>query len=350
MAGEDEKLIAVLPQAVVFVRSQLQNRGAALVQAFADVGGWLQLDEEAPREFCDAFIYLTEQGLITGRAFAPSIEVVHEVLLPDRERVHRGRSLRLGRSGFWTREGHKSDRLGRSTVTPFRVVGAAGAEVELEPRLRTEPPSWPFTQVRTQRLRGAALATSRGDAGVLRVLIADESPDRLAVLSAAVRGLGHETVAAEIEIGEVGPATVRERPDVALVALGKSGEHALELISKIVGESECPVIAVLAVADRAFIQEAAKRGIFAYVVESEQGALESALQIVLLRFAEYHGLEGAFGRRAITERAKGILMERHGLNEAEAFELLRNHARRNNQKMVDVATAVTEGALQLPPP
>lgn len=191
--------------------------------------------------------------------------------------------------------------------------------------------------------------SSGSGAGRLRVLIADESAERLAVLAAAVRGLGHEIVAAEMEVVDAGPATAREHPDVALVALGQSDEHALEMISKIVAEAECPVIAVLAATDSSFVQEAAKRGIFAYVVESDQGALESALEIVLLRFAEYHGLEGAFGRRALIERAKGILMERHQLDEHEAFELLRQHARRNNQKIVDVSTAVIDGAVHLPP-
>lgn len=186
-------------------------------------------------------------------------------------------------------------------------------------------------------------------AGRLRVLIADESAERLAVLAAAVRGLGHEIVAAEMEVVDAGPATAREHPDVALVALGQSDEHALEMISKIVAEAECPVIAVLAATDSSFVQEAAKRGIFAYVVESDQGALESALEIVLLRFAEYHGLEGAFGRRAVIERAKGILMERHQLDEREAFELLRQHARRNNRKIVEVSNAVIDGAVHLPP-
>ena len=186
-------------------------------------------------------------------------------------------------------------------------------------------------------------------AGRLRVLIADESAERLAVLAAAVRGLGHEIVAAEMEVVDAGPATAREHPDVALVALGQSNMHALEMISKIVAEAECPVIAVLAATDSSFAQEAAKRGIFAYVVEADQGALESALEIVLLRFAEYHGLEGAFGRRAVIERAKGILMERHQLDEREAFELLRQHARRNNQKIVEVSIAVIDGAVHLPP-
>lgn len=183
----------------------------------------------------------------------------------------------------------------------------------------------------------------------LRVLIADESAERLALLAGIVRGVGHETIAAEVDVASVGPATARERPDVALVAVGESNRHALDLISKIVAEAECPVIAVLSATDTAFVREAAKRGIFAYVVDSDPGALESALEIVLLRFREYHGLEGAFGRRALIERAKGVLMERHGIDERDAFEALRSHARRNNQKIVDVANAVIGGHLLLPP-
>jgi AmiR/NasT family two-component response regulator len=69
---------------------------------------------------------------------------------------------------------------------------------------------------------------------------------------------------------------------------------------------------------------------------------------VLRRFAEYHDLEGAFGRRAITERAKGILMERHSIEERAAFELLRNDARSTNRKLVDVASAVVDGHRLLP--
>ena len=70
--------------------------------------------------------------------------------------------------------------------------------------------------------------------------------------------------------------------------------------------------------------------------------------MVLKRFAEYHNLEGAFGRRAVTERAKGILMERHGVDEEAAFNLLRDHARRKQAKLVDIAEAVVAGQPLLP--
>ena len=59
-------------------------------------------------------------------------------------------------------------------------------------------------------------------------------------------------------------------------------------------------------------------------------------------FTEYHDLEGAFGRRAVTERANGILMERHSVDEAQAFGLLRDQSRRTNLKLADIAAAATE--------
>jgi AmiR/NasT family two-component response regulator len=185
----------------------------------------------------------------------------------------------------------------------------------------------------------------------LRVLIANERRDRLALVAPIVAALAHEVIAREIDVDEVGPVTARERPDVALVGLGESSEHALVLIEKIVQEASCPVILLIHEANPGFVREASKRGIFAYITsgEDEDGPeWQSSIDIVLRRFAEYHDLEGAFGRRAVTERAKGILMERHSVGEDAAFQLLRAHARSKNRKLVDVATAVVDGHALLP--
>lgn len=154
-------------------------------------------------------------------------------------------------------------------------------------------------------------------------------------------------IAREIDVEDVGPVTARERPDVALVGLGESSEHALSLIEKIVREAACPVIALIHAPDPAFVREAAKRGVFAYITDDDEH-WQNSIDIVLRRFREYHELEGAFGRRATTERAKGILMERHSVDEANAFAMLRDHARANNRKLIDVATAVVDGHRLLP--
>jgi response regulator NasT len=182
----------------------------------------------------------------------------------------------------------------------------------------------------------------------LRVLIANERRDRLAIVAPIVAALGHEVIAREIEVGEVGAVTARERPDVALVGLGESSNHALQLIEQIVQEAACPVIVIIHAPEPDFIKEASKRGIFAYITDAEAKDWQSSIDIVLRRFAEYHDLEGAFGRRAVTERAKGILMERHSVDEAAAFQMLRDHARAGNRKLIDIAAAVVDGHRLLP--
>jgi response regulator NasT len=182
----------------------------------------------------------------------------------------------------------------------------------------------------------------------LRVLIANERTDRLALVAPIVVALGHEVIAREIDVEDVGEVTARERPDVALVGLGESSQHALDLIDKIVREAACPVIVLLHSKDAEFVKEASKRGVFAHINDTDVDDWQSAIDIVLRRFAEYHELEGAFGRRATTERAKGILMERHGIDEQAAFEMLRDHSRTQNRKLIDLATAVVDGHRLLP--
>jgi AmiR/NasT family two-component response regulator len=176
----------------------------------------------------------------------------------------------------------------------------------------------------------------------LRILIANERRDRLELLAQVVTGLGHEVIARSIDVREVGAVTAREHPDVALVGLGLSSDHALELISEIVREASCPVIALLTAKDPSYVREAAKRGVFAYIVDTTPEELQSALDITLQRFTEYHNLQGAFGRRAVIEQAKGILMARHGVDADEAFSMLREHSQHNGHKVGEVAAAIVE--------
>ena len=183
----------------------------------------------------------------------------------------------------------------------------------------------------------------------LRVLIANERRDRLQLLAEVVTGLGHEVIASEIDVEAVGGVTAREHPDVALVGLGVSSDHALELIEQIVRESTCPVIALLRVEEPAYVREAAKRGVFAYIVDTTPEELQSAIDITLQRFTEYHNLQGAFGRRAVIEQAKGILMARNGVNADKAFAILRDHSQRSGQKLADVAAAIVDSHLLLLP-
>ena len=188
-------------------------------------------------------------------------------------------------------------------------------------------------------------STADGQIKRLRVLVANERQDRLAVVADVIRGLGHEVIAPQIEVSEVGPVTALEQPDVAFVGLGESSEHALELIEQIVHEAACPVVALVHEPDPEFVIEAAKRGIFAYITDGAPQEWQSSIEIVLRRFAEYRDLEGAFKRRVLTERAKGILMERHSVDEERAFQMLRDRARSSQTMLVDTAQAIVDGTL-----
>jgi response regulator NasT len=180
------------------------------------------------------------------------------------------------------------------------------------------------------------------DYGHLRVLVANQLAQRAEAISEIARSLGHEVVGLELNVEQVTELTRKEHPDVALVGLGESSQHALELIEQIVRNAACPVILILDARDQDFVNAAAQRGVFAYIVDGDQQQLQSALDITLRRFAEYHNLEGAFGRRATIERAKGILMAIHGIDEQQAFELLRDDSQRNGRKLVEIAEAVTQ--------
>ena len=184
----------------------------------------------------------------------------------------------------------------------------------------------------------------------LRVLVANERQDRLVNVAAVIAGLGHEVIAPQIEVTEVGPVTARELPDVAFVGLGESSEHALELIEQIVHEAACPVVALLHEPDPAFVVEAARRGVFAYITDGDPQDWQNSIEIVLRRFAEYRDLEGAFKRRTITERAKGILMERHAVDEEGAFQMLRDHARSTQSVLVETAQSIIDGTLKTKEP
>ena len=153
-------------------------------------------------------------------------------------------------------------------------------------------------------------------------------------------------IAREIYVKQVGAATERERPDVALVGLGLSSEHALDLITEIVRESACPVIALCIPRIPIYVREAAKRGVFAYIVDGDAAELQP-IDIALQRFTEYQSLQGAFGRRALIEQAKGILMARHSTDADGAFEMLRDHSQHNGRKLVDVAQAIVDSHLLL---
>jgi response regulator NasT len=115
------------------------------------------------------------------------------------------------------------------------------------------------------------------------------------------------------------------------------------------------VIATVRDGDADFLARAAENGISAYVEGTAAQSVQGAIEIALRRHRDTERLagkvdqlEGALERRVIIERAKGILMERHDADERQAFALLRDNARANSRRVVDVAQAVVDGHALLP--
>ena len=123
----------------------------------------------------------------------------------------------------------------------------------------------------------------------------------------------------------------------------------LQLVEKIVHEATCPVIALIHAPDPDFVKEASKRGVFRL---HHRRRRERLAELDRHRVTPLHRVPRSRRRlrppRHHRAGAKGILMERHSIDEPEAFALLREHARSTNGKLVDVASAVVDGDRLLP--
>jgi response regulator NasT len=175
-----------------------------------------------------------------------------------------------------------------------------------------------------------------------RIVVAHVRPDSFALVTRAIVDLGHLVIVGTVELPEIVTLVADEQPDIAFIGADIGAERTLELIERISRQGVCPVVALLDRHDVAFIREAAKRGVYAYLVQGSAHDVQGVLEVGLRSFARYRELQGAFGRRAVTERAKGILMERYRVDERRAFAMLRDYARAHELSLVAVAQATID--------
>lgn len=188
----------------------------------------------------------------------------------------------------------------------------------------------------------------------LRILAADEDSDALRQTTTLLERLGHDVTAEVASVAEACNAIARDDPDASVVVVHDDAEHALDLIEELTESSSGPVVAVLTGQDAAFVRAAVDRGIAAIASAQTLDDLRTALEVALRHRADHDALfervgqlEHALERRAMIERAKGMLMERHGIDERAAFELLRTRARASSRQVVAVARDVAEQGLEL---
>jgi response regulator NasT len=183
----------------------------------------------------------------------------------------------------------------------------------------------------------------------VRLVAADEDEAALRRTAELLEELGHEVVECAASVGEACAAIERDDPDAAIVVVHDDVEHALDLIDELSEVASGPVIALVEEADAAFAEQAAARGLDALASDASADAIQAALEVAVRRHAErarlaeqVGQLEHALERRAVIERAKGLLMERHGIGEREAFEQLRAQARSRSITVVALAGEVIE--------
>lgn len=196
-----------------------------------------------------------------------------------------------------------------------------------------------------------AKITDDAPARSLRLIAADEDPEALRRTAALLEELGHEVTARTASVAEACALIARDDPDAAVVVVHDDEDHALDLIDELSEALSGPVVALIGDADAGFAQAAAERGLDAIAAEQSADALQAAIEVAMLRHAErtalaeqVEQLEFALERRAVIERAKGALMERHGIGERAAFERLRAEARSRSVSVVSLAHEITTGS------
>ena len=189
----------------------------------------------------------------------------------------------------------------------------------------------------------------------LRILTADEDEATLRATDKILEALGHTVTGHATNVSRAGELIAIEDPDLSIVVVDDDDEHALDLIEAMGEYARGPIIALVGGHDPGFVSSAAERGIYAFARLRFIDEVEGAIELAMRRYAErtklseqVAQLESALERRGTIERAKGILMERHAVDEREAFELLRSQARKSNRRVVDLARAVIDGHALLP--
>jgi AmiR/NasT family two-component response regulator len=189
----------------------------------------------------------------------------------------------------------------------------------------------------------------------LRILTADEDEATLRATDKILEALGHTVTGHATSAAAAGELIAREDPDLSIVVVDDDDEHALDLIEEMTSYARGPIIALVGGHEPGFVSSAAERGIYAFARLRFLDEVEGAIELALRRHAETASLteqvsqlESALERRGTIERAKGILMERHSVDERAAFELLRQQSRKSSRRVVELAQAVADGHALLP--
>jgi response regulator NasT len=179
----------------------------------------------------------------------------------------------------------------------------------------------------------------------LRIAVADDEPDMQDYFRTILPGLGHEVVAVAGNGRQLVADCREHRPDLVITDIKMPDMDGIEAAAQIYRHGPIPVILVSAHHDPEFIRRAEADHILAYLVKPiKQADLEPAIALAVRRFEQFQALrkeasdlKQALEDRKAIEKAKGVMMKKAGLGEAEAFRRLQKLASDRNKKLVDIA-------------
>jgi len=182
----------------------------------------------------------------------------------------------------------------------------------------------------------------------LRILVADDESIRLMSLRVQLTVLGHKVVAEASNGEEAVTLAAATQPDLAILDIKMPVMDGIEAAERIAQDRPIPIILLTAYSETQLVERAAQANISAYLMKpvSEEDLLP-AITLALTRFRDFQAsrqeianLRAALEARKKIERAKGILMRRLGLGEAEAYRRMQQQSQDTNRKLAQIAEAI----------
>lgn len=187
----------------------------------------------------------------------------------------------------------------------------------------------------------------------VRVVIAEDEAIVRLDLKEILEEEGYDVVG-ETGRGDEAVQLVRDLdPDLAILDIKMPGMDGLSAARDITAEQRAAVLILTAFSQRNLIEEARDAGALAYLIKPfQRNELIPAIEVALGRFQELkalreenQSLEDALETRRLVDRAKGKLMDEHGMKENEAFTFIRTSAMQNRVTLKDIAQRVIDGGL-----